>query len=55
MEQPLRSSLSNSEMYLMFDSHHVYLYVGHQCDSLYLSEIFEVYEIQKAALNRTEE
>jgi len=36
MEQPIRSSLSNSEVYLIFDSHFVYLFVGHQVDSFFV-------------------
>jgi hypothetical protein len=46
MEQPIRATLSSSEVYLVFDSHYVYLFVGHQVDSYFVEELFEVQDIR---------
>lgn len=55
MEQPIRSTLNPQEVYLVFDSHYIYIYVGHQTDSHYVQELFEVENISSVAMNRTEE
>ena len=45
MEQPIRTSLLNSEVYLVFDSHFIYLFIGQQCPQYYIEELFEVSQI----------
>lgn len=46
MEQPQRSSLNDNDIYLCFDSINVYLFVGRNCDPLFLMEMFEVEDIR---------
>lgn len=55
MEQPQRSGLSDNEVYICFDSHNVFLYLGRTCDPYYLNELFEVEDIRSLSLNRNEE
>lgn len=55
MEQPQRSGLSNSEVYLCYDAQNVILFVGRTVDPYYLFELFEVDDVGNVALNRTEE
>ena len=55
MEQPIRSTISEGEVYVIFDSNFVYLFVGRQCSPHYLRELFEVEQLNMIALNRTED
>lgn len=55
MEQPQKQGLSDSEVYLIFDSHNVILFLGRSVDQYYLNELFEVNHLSQVAINRTEE
>ena len=51
----MRQTINEQEVYLIFDSHNVYVFVGRQCSPDYLRELFEVEALNQIALNRTED
>lgn len=55
MEQPQKSGLSDSEVYLIFDAHNVILYLGRSVDKYYINELFEADNLSQIAINRIEE
>lgn len=47
--------MSDNEVYVCFDSNFVYLFIGRECDPVFVQDLFEVSDINQINLSRNEE